>query len=461
MQISHLSSQGLKQEYKVVIPAGDVSQSVDEHLNKLGKTAKLPGFRPGKVPFSILKQRFSQEALSECIEESAKGAVREVVEKNSLRLIGKPTVEYNYDEEKGVEYTVSFELFPELSLGNFSEIQLEKLIATVSDQDVDKHLGELLNSTYFEEAEEGYSVQQGDRVHFDIKTTLDGADHKIFEPRQVVVVQSDKPFLSGELEAMIVGKKNKETFTVTEKIPSDFHISTLAHKDVVVTVGIVRIEKAKKYELNDDFLKRLNLDSPEALNASIRESLTNHAEYLEGIRMKRLLLDALNQRHSFDLPASLVDREFEAIWKQLQSELAQSQKNGTLEEGIPSEEELKAEYKQLAERRVRLGLIIAEVATLNNIELDRSEVTNRIYAEASKYPSQMKEVVNFYSNNSNALNTLLAPLLEDKVISHILTQTSLTEKQVTYQDLLKEIKGIVPGYEEDSEEESEPKKVSE
>lgn len=464
MQISLLSAEGLKQEYKVIVPATDVNKTVEDRLKVIGKTVKIPGFRPGMIPTSVLKQRYGKDATEEALKKIVQNGVNQIIKDKALKIVTMPQISIeSVDEGKDLEYNAVFELLPDFEIMDFKKIGLETLDITITEEQLDKHLNEVhQNHKVFVPLEKNRPSKEGDFLHVDIEATIDGAPFKGIAPHYQTVVGNDDSVLSGEFEKHLVGKKIDQPFEVKEIFPENFKVSNLSNKEVIISAKITKIEEPKIFKLDDDFAKEFQCDTLEIFKDRLRSELQRQGEILEKTRLKRFLLDNLQEQYTFSLPETLVETEFQAIWKRLQEELEAARAEGSLEQDDDrSEEDLKNEYKVISQRRVRLGLIITEVAKLNNIRITNADVNQALAAEAAKYPNQVNEVYDYYKKNRRALEALMAPIMEDKVVDYILSQVTLSKRKVDLDAFMKEIRGVIPGFENDEEDELEADKGGE
>jgi trigger factor len=463
MKISQISAQGLKQNYSVIVPAADMDQKIQGHLMALGKKVKIPGFRPGKVPETILKQRYGTEATKDALEKVVQSAIQKISEENKIRRVGQPTIKIDsFDAGKDLEFTVKFELLPTVELKDFGTIELENLVVDVSDKEIMQEIDKLVSTTWrYQPLPTERPAQEGDRVQLNLVATIDKKPVKGFDkPIQVIVGQEAKLF-SGALEAAVKGVKAGDQVDVTEKVPENWGDKALAAQDLHLAATVESVEEPLKQEFNLEFAKQLGFENQEQLKERIHELLNSKYNDLARLRLKRYLLDALSEAYDFDLPESMVQNEFNTIWMQLQKELEQARQNGTLEEDDDRpEEELKKEYRSISERRVRLGLVISEVAQQKKIKIEDSDLRQAILREAMQYPGQQEEVIAFFNNNPNTLESLAASILENKAVDAILTEVKLIEKTVSSAELYKAIRGVVPGFEDDEEDEKEGTKGS-
>lgn len=454
MQISLLSAEGLKQEYKVIVPAEDVNKTIEDRLKVIGKSIKIPGFRPGMVPSTVIKQRYGKEAMEEALKKIVQNGVNKIIKDHNLKVVTMPQISLESAEEgKDLQYSALFELLPDFELKDFKTIKLETLDIDITDEQLDKHLKEVhRNHKIFSPLVNNRPSKEGDYLHIDIEATIDGAPFKGIAPHFHTVVGNDESVLSGEFEKHLIGKNIDQIFEVKEIFPDNFKVSNLSNKEVILKAKITKIEEPKVFKVDDEFAKEFQCDTLNDFKNRLKGELQRQGVTLEKTRLKRFLLDSLQELYTFDLPEILVESEFQAIWKRLQEELESARAEGSLElDDDHSEEDLKNEYKVISQRRVRLGLIITEVAKLNNIRITNADVNQALAAEASKHPSQVNEVYEYYKQNRKALEALMAPVMEDKVVEHILNQVTLSRRTVDLDTFMKEIKGVIPGFEGDEE----------
>ncbi|WP_032112680.1 trigger factor [Candidatus Paracaedibacter symbiosus] len=461
MQISQLQVNGLKQEYKVIVPAKDIEKKVEERLQAIGKNVRLPGFRPGKTPFNILKQRYGGQALEEALNHTVNSSVGQIIKDNSLRQATQPNVSIvTFDEGKDLELKVDVEVLPEIQVKDFSKISLEKLKVEITDAEITKKIDELLaGHKKYQELTKERAAKKGDMLHLDVSVEVAGKPFAGFGKQMQVVLGAEEKLLFGNIESALEGAKLHGKVDVDDQFPDDFGDKKLAGQPVKFHFTITKIEEPIKFKLDEAFVKEMGCETVDDLKNRIKESLDKEYSNLARLRLKRHLLDNLSDVYKFDLPETLVKNEFEGIWKRLQDELAHAKEQGTLEpEDDRPEEELRQEYQGIAERRVRLGLVISEVSRLNKINVSEEEIRQAIFQEAMRYPRQMKEVFEFYRKNPQAVDHLAAPILEDKVVDFILAGASLKEKKVSTDQLIELIRGVVPGFEEETSDKPKAKK---
>ena len=458
MQVTETVSDGLKREYKVVIPAGEMAEKIDARLAELQQTIKLKGFRPGKVPVGLLKKQFGQQVTSEVVQQTLQDTSGEVITGQGVRPAMQPRVEeMSFDEGADLEYTLAVEVMPQIETGDFSAIELERLDIQVSDDEVDDAISRLLErSRSFGETEEGYASQKGDSLRIAYEGKIDG---EAFEggTAEDQFAELGAGRLLPEFEAGLEGRKAGDTFSMEVPFPDDYGAKHLAGKTATFEVTVKEVRKLQKATLDEEFAKRQGAEGVDDLKTKMRERLGQEYAHLARQRMKRQLLDKLAADHDFDVPPSLADSEFNAIWQQVEREMGHEHHDHDHDhdhhdhdhdhdhhdhdhghEEVPDEkkEEMKAEYRDIALRRVRLGLLLSEVGRTNSIQVTPEDMQQAVIERARQFPGQEARVVQYYQQNPQAVQELTAPILEDRVVDHILGQVKVTERQVTPEEFM-------------------------
>ncbi|WP_029004570.1 trigger factor [Azorhizobium doebereinerae] len=443
MQVTETQAEGLKRAYTVVLPAAELDAKAQDRLVELKDKVKINGFRPGKVPVAHLKALYGKSVMAEVIEQAVTEANGKIIEENSLRLALPPKVELPQaeDEVKAVidgaadlTYTVELEVLPKIELGNFKEISIEKPVAIVADEEVDDTIKRLVDANRPFSAKDG-AAATGDRITVDFVGSIDGVPFDGGAGEGVPVVIGSNSFIPG-FEDQLVGMSAGEERTINVTFPTNYLSEQLAGKDASFAVKASAVEAPGDLTIDDEFAKSLGLESLDQLKQQVRERIAKEHEGATRQRVKRQLLDALDASHKFDVPPTLVSQEFDGVWQQVQSDLAQ-QKHTFADEGT-SEDEARAEYQRIAERRVRLGLVLAEIGERNNIQVSDDEVTRAVVERARQFPGQEQQVWDYYRRNAQAMASLRAPLFEEKVVDFLLELANVTEKQVTREELYKE-----------------------
>jgi trigger factor len=445
MQVTETVSDGLKREFKVVVPATDLASKVDARLDQLKTQVRINGFRPGKVPVTHLKKLYGRAVMAETIEAAVRDANAQIVTERGFKLVRDPkvtlpeekdAVEQVIEGKSDLAYTVAIEILPPIELADFKGIQLERLNAEVAESEVDEAVARIAEqSRPFAARPEGGKAESGDRVVIDFTGKMDGTPFEGGTGGDVTVHLGSGTFIPG-FEDQLVGVAAGEKRTVNVTFPQVYPAAHLAGKNAEFDVTVKAIEAPQAVTVDDEFAKSLGLESLTKLREMVKERLTREHAGMSRQRVKRKLLDELDARHKFEPPPSLVEDEFNNVWKTVLDDL-QSRKRTFEDEGT-TEEKAKEEYRGIAERRVRLGLVIAEIGERNNIKVTDEEISRAVMERARQVPGREQEVWNFYRNNPDALASLRAPIFEDKVIDFILELASITEKTVTREELYKD-----------------------
>ncbi|MGQ3048226.1 MAG: trigger factor [Niveispirillum sp.] len=437
MQITETSAEGLRRDFKVVITAQDIESRVQTRLTEVGKTVKIPGFRPGKVPMPILKQRYGQSVMGEVLEAAVNDGAQKAVSDNNLRPALQPKIEVlKFDPGQDLEFAVQVELLPEIEPADLSAVEIEKPVAAVADDTVTEALGRLSKGRRTtEKVEEDRAAVTGDILLIDFDGSVDGEKRPGMKGDDYELELGSGSFIPG-FEDQLVGAKAGSDVSVNVSFPAEYHAAELAGKAAVFEVKVKEIRVGKDAELNDDLAKTFGFDDLEALKAAIKERTEGEYGQTSRLRAKRALLDKLAELHSFDVPAGMVEIEFEQIWKRLQEELARG--GADAEDEGKSEDDLKAEYRDIAVRRVRLGLLLSEIGRRNNITVSREELQKAMFDEVRRYPGQEQQVFEFFQKNPQAVESLRAPIYEDKVVDFILGTVKVNEVTVSVEELMRD-----------------------
>ena len=437
MQVTEISTDGLKREFKVVVAANDIASQMNSRLEELGRTVTLPGFRPGKVPMPVLKKRFGPSVLGEVLERAVSDSSSKAMGERGLRPAVQPKIEItSFAEGADLEYKMAVELLPEIKPMNFSDLSLERLKAEASESEVDSTIQRIADhNRQTEKIAEDRPTQTGDVVVIDFTGRIEGQEFPGGAAKDYRLELGSNEMIPG-FEDQLIGHKAGSTAEVKVSFPKDYGNSTLAGKDAVFTVPIKEIHRKLPAEINDDYAKRMGFDDVAGLRKSVAEQMNRDFTRRARARLKRQLLDKLAENHDFPVPQGMVDAEFDAIWKSIEEARQRGDNDPTITG--KSDDELKTEFRGIAERRVRLGLLLSEVGRLNNIEVTQEEVNRALIEEARRFPGQERKVVDFYRSHPEALAQLRAPLFEEKVVDFIVEMAKVTDKPVTSADLLRE-----------------------
>jgi trigger factor len=443
MEVIETLSDGLKREFQIQVPAADLEARVSQRLGELKERVQLRGFRPGKVPVTHLKKIYGKAVMAETIEAVIREFNSKIVSERGLKLATEPKVTIpNEETEKligggtDLAYTLALELLPKIDLADFKGIALERLVAAVTEAEVDEAVAKLAeqNKPYAVKAE-GAKVETGDRVVIDFTGRVDG---KLFEGGtggDVAVNIGSATFLPG-FEDQLVGMAAGEKRLVRITFPANYANAELAGKQAEFDVTAKSIEAPGTVTINDDFAKLLSLDSLDKLKEAVKGRLQLEHTAASRQRVKRQLLDKLDEMHKFALPPTLAEDEFKNVWIAVEGDL-KAQGRTFADEGT-TEEKAREEYRTIADRRVRLGLVLAEIGEKNNITVTDEEITRAIVDRARQVPGHEQQVWDYYRKNPQAVATLRAPIFEDKVVDFLFELAKLTEKQVSREELFRD-----------------------
>jgi trigger factor len=448
MQVTETATEGLKHEFRVVVPASDLETKVNQRLDELKGQVQIRGFRPGKVPVSHLKKVYGRSAMAEAIEALMREANAKIVTDNGFKLATEPKVTMPTEQDEvesliagksDLAYTVAMEIVPKIDLADFKTIRLERQVADVTDAEVDAAVQRIADANRpFADKGEGAKAENGDRVMINFTGTLDGKPFEGGSGEDIGVNIGSGTFIPG-FEEQLVGIGAGENRTVKATFPQNYQAKALAGKDAEFEVVAKSVEAPSAVTLDDEFAKSLGMDSLDKLRDAVRERLQRENAGATRQRLKRGLLDQLDALHKFDPPPSLVEEEFESVWKTINEDLAQQGRSFADED--TTEDAARAEYRAIAERRVRLGLVIAEIGERNSIKVTEEEVSRALVERARQFPGQEQQVWDYYRNNPQALATLRAPIYEEKVVDFLLELADVDEKKVSRDELYRESEG--------------------
>jgi trigger factor len=434
MQVTELSAEGLKREYKVVVQAAEIEHQVAHRLEELKGRIRMPGFRPGKVPVALLRKQYGRSVMGEVLEQAVNQGSQQAIADHELRPALRPKIEVTaFDEGADLEFTMALEVLPDVPQVDLKQIELVRSVAEVSDETLARSLDQFAKrfQEYAPPAEPRPS-QAGDRLIIDFEGRIDGEVFEGGKAEDFALVLGSGFMLPG-FEDQLTGVAAGADVTVNVAFPEAFPNPELAGKPATFTVKVKQVEEPKPLVLDDDLAKGQGFDDLDALKTAIRESIGRDYAQVSRARLKRALLDRLAESCRFDVPGGMVDLEFEAIWKQLKEEMERT--GEALPEG-KSEDDLKEEYRAIAERRVRLGLILSDIGQKNELKVEQPELNNAMMEQARRYPGQEQKVLQFFRSNPSALEQLRAPLYEDKVVDFIFQMANLGEKKVTPEELM-------------------------
>jgi trigger factor len=434
MQVTETSAEGLKRAYKITVNADVLDSKLDEKLTQLATRIRLPGFRPGKVPVTYLRKLHGDALMGEVLEETVNTTSQEALQQNEVRPAMRPNIEIkSFERGSDLEYEMSVEVLPEIEPSDMSGIKLEKLVAPVDDTEIDDALNRIAEQQKtYETAEEGHEAQDGDAVVIDFVGKRDGEPFEGGAAEDYQLVLGSGSLIPG-FEEQLVGAKAGDEREVNVSFPEDYHSADLAGQEAVFDVTVKEVKTAGEVAIDDELAKQMGLEGLEQLRERVKEQIGQEYNRISRIKIKRALLDELASRHDFAVPEGMVEMEFDQIWKDYERSLKEEGKE--LSDEDKSEEELRDEYREIAVRRVRLGLLLSTIGDKNEITVTAEELNRAIMMEAQRFPGQERQVFEFYQKNPDALQQIRAPLFEDKVIDFILEKTEVTEKEVDRETL--------------------------
>lgn len=441
MQVTETLSEGLKRELTITVPAADLASKLDARLAEMKNTVRINGFRPGKVPTAHLKRLVGASEMARIVDGAISDAIREVVEGRKERPALNPDVALaeGCDAEKVVAgeadlvFNASYELLPTFEIADWSGIEIERPVVPVSDAEVDERVQQLAEGNRpFADKAEGAAAEKGDKVKIDFVGTIDGVAFEGGSAEGVDLVLGSNQFIPG-FEDQLVGAKVGDDVTVKVSFPADYGAAHLAGKAAEFACKVQGIQAPGELVIDDEWAKKLGVDGLDKIKEIFKDQIGQQYAGATRAKVKRALLDKLDEQYSFDLPAKLVETEFENIWNQAQSEL-QSQGKTLADEGT-SEDEAKADYRKIATRRVRLGLVLSEVGEKREVQVTDEEVQRALIERVRQFPGQEKQVFDYYRSNPMAMASLRAPIFEEKVVDLILAEAKVTDKEVTKEEL--------------------------
>lgn len=444
MQVTATLSEGLKREFRVVVPVTDLAARADARLNDLKGQVNLNGFRPGKVPVAHLKRLYGKSVLAETIENLVGETNQKIVADNGFKLAMEPSVKLPeeqaaaqavFDGKADLDYTVAFEVLPTITLADFKGIKVEKPVVEPTDTDVQDMLDTMAKQNRPFEPKTKGKAEAGDRLTVSFVGTIDGETFEGGSAEDIQVELGSNSFIPG-FEDQLVGAKPGEEKVVKVKFPANYMAQQLAGKDAEFATTVKSIEKPGERAIDDEFAKMVGFDDLEKLKGAIRDKLKDEYATASRRKVKRVLLDALDEKHAFELPPTLVEQEFQSVWRQVTQDLEARGK--TFADEDTTEEKAREEYRKIAERRVRLGLVLAEIGDKAQIKINDEEVTRAVVERARQFPGQEQQVWDYYRKTPEALAQLRAPIFEEKVVDYILELADVTEKAVSKDDLLKD-----------------------
>ncbi len=430
MRIAETLNEGLKREYSVSIPAADIEAKVDAQLGKVASQVRMPGFRPGKVPLNLVRKMHGAQMRSDALQEAVNEGMQQLIAEHALRPAMQPQIDLAAPpaEGKDVDFTVAVEVLPVIDAPKIDDIALEKLVVEPGDAEIDAAVQRLADQQKkFEPAPADHAAATGDTVVIDFVGTVDGEAFDGGKGEGMKILLGSGQLIPG-FEDQLVGAKAGDARTVKVTFPADYNVAYLTGRAAEFAVTVTGVETAAPVALDDAFAKGFGIDSIDALREILKDQVNAELGAMTRTHMKRKLLDTLASAHDFAVPQSMVDAEFDQIWRQVEAEEADASDDD------------RAEYRRIAERRVRLGLLLSEIGQANGVTVTQAEMNRLIGQEATKYDrAEQPQVVKYFQENAMAAAQLRAPLYEDKVVDFLIGKAEVTERVVTREALQAEI----------------------
>jgi trigger factor len=449
MQVTETLSEGLKREFKVVVPAAELDAKVNARLDEIKDRVRINGFRPGKVPVAHLKRLYGRSTMAEVIETTVRDANNQIVSERGYKLAADPKVTLPTEQaavekliagESDLDYTMAVEIVPPIALADFKTIKLTKLTTEVTDAEVEEGIARIAeqNKPYTPKAE-GEKAAKDDRVTISYAGTIDGTPFEGGTGDDAAVLIGSNTFIPG-FEDQLIGIASGETRTLKVKFPEHYGQQSLAGKDAEFVVTAKSIEAPGSVTVDEEFAKSLGLESLAKLRDAVKDRIVREHHGMSRQKLKRALLDELDRLHKFEPPPSLVEEEYDRVWKSVLTEMENEKK--TFADENTTEEKAKAEYRAIAERRVRLGLVLAEIGEKNTITVTEDEMNRAVMERVRQFPGQEQRIYDYLRQNPQALAAMRAPIFEEKVVDFLLELASVTENKVAREELYKEDESV-------------------
>ncbi|KXF77278.1 trigger factor [Paramesorhizobium deserti] len=443
MQVTETLNEGLKREIKVVVPAKDLEAKLSERLENARSRVRINGFRPGKVPTAHLRKVYGKSFMAEVVNEILSETPRSVLSDRNEKSATQPEIVMTEDEkeaEKVLEgqadfvFSLNYEVLPKIEVKDVSDIAVTREIVDVSDDEVDEQVKRVASSTRSFEPKKG-KAEDGDQVTIDYLGKLDGVPFDGGADTDAQLVLGSGQFIPG-FEEQLIGVKAGDEKQITVTFPENYGAEKLAGKEATFDITVKEVAKPGELELNDETAKKLGIESMDRLRQVIREQIESQYGSFTRQKVKRQILDALDGQYQFEAPQKLVDAEFNNIWAQINNDLQEAGR--TFEDEETTEEAAREEYRKLAERRVRLGLVLSEIGEKAGVEVTEDELQRALYDQVRRYPGQEQQIYEFFRRTPDAVANLRAPIFEEKVVDHLLGSIKVADKKVSKEELMAE-----------------------
>ncbi|WP_237151714.1 trigger factor [Oryzibacter oryziterrae] len=443
MQVTETSTEGLKRELKIVVTASELAERLDSYLDDLKGRAQIKGFRPGKVPKAHLKKLYGKSAMAEIVNTVIGETSAKAIEERAEKAAMQPQIDLSDDDAEKIltgaadlGYSLKYEVIPSFDLADVAGIEIERPVVDVSDEDIEERLKIIAEGARsYATREDGAVSVDGDRLTISYLGKLDGEPFEGGADDKAFIFLGQKRFIPG-FEEQLVGVKAGDKKVIEVTFPAEYQAAHLAGKPATFDIEVFEVAAPAELKLDDDWAKTLGMDDLEGLKGVVKSQIESQNGGQTRQKVKRQLLDALDKQYTFELPPTLVGQEFDGIWKQVTDEL---QRNGkTFEDEETTEEKARAEYTKIAERRVRLGLVLSKFGEVNEIKVNEQELQRALIERARQFPGQERAVFDYYRKDANALASLQAPVFEEKVVDFLLEKVKVTDKVVSKDELFKD-----------------------
>jgi trigger factor len=438
MQVTETHAEGLSRVFRVVVPRADLQQALDAKIEEVRPKVRINGFRPGKVPASHLRKLYGPSMLREILDGEVDSATKQALQDGKLRVASQPDLKVESDMNKVVAlqedfaFSLNVELIPDFEPVDPSTLSVEKLVAPVSDEQVQTALEELAKSQRTFSEKDGPAAD-GDALTIDFLGKIDGEAFEGGAAEKATVTIGSNQFIPGFEEGMI-GLKKGDTKTVSARFPDAYAVESLKGKDATFDVTVHEVRAPAETVIDDSLAEKFGMENLDALRDALRRRIESEHTAQSRTRAKRVLFDKLEAVHEFALPPQMVEQEFAQIWRQIEADKAAGQLEP--EDAAKSEDDLKTEYRKIAERRVKLGLVLAEIGRRNGIDVTNDEVSQAVMAQARQYPGQERQIFEIYQKNPQLLAQVRAPIFEEKTVDYVLELAKVTSKTVDRETLV-------------------------
>lgn len=441
MQVTETLSEGLKREIKVVIPAKDMETQMNERLADAKDRVRINGFRPGKVPIGHLKKMYGKSIMAELVNEIIRDKPTEILSGRGEKAATQPEITMTEDEAEAdqilsakadFEFSLAYEVIPPIELQDNSKIEVTRPVVDITDEEVEEQVKRIADNAKSYETKDG-KAENGDRVTIDFVGKIDGEEFDGGKAEDAPLVLGSNSFIPG-FEDQLIGTKAGDEKAVTVTFPEDYGEASLAGKEAVFDVKVKEVASAPEVEIDDELAGKLGVESADKLREIVRGQIESQYGQMTRQKVKRQILDQLDEMYKFETPSRLVDAEFENIWRQVNTDLEQAGK--TFEDEDTTEDAAREDYRKLAERRVRLGLVLSEIGENAGIDVTEEEMQRSLYEQVRQFPGQEQQIVEYFQKTPGAAASLRAPIFEEKTIDHLLGEITVTDKTVSKEELM-------------------------